>query len=260
MNPGRFLLFFCACASGNEHVVKPVEQLLKEAKTLPTEDACKLLTDALASGDYSTQRMQADSLSAMNDEYQVGHARETYCRQVERRAAKLKNIGGEDDLLTLKALALSDGEDEGVRKKAAERLAELVPNTSDKATVDKLTQMEPRGELPSWYLSMRVEELIERRYWELHEDSAVVPMLASLLPLVADLSSARERVTKAALEGEGLEGARADYTKREAALCEALSSIDPKLKPSVLSALLARVPEAELKKRLETFAIKGCEP
>lgn len=243
------VLFLCACAGNAEHVVQPAQALLNDAKTMTADDACQMLTKALASGDYSTQRLQADNLSAMNDEYQIGHARETYCRQVERREGKLSDLEKESDVVTLKAIAISDGEDEGVRKAAARRLVQVLPDVADKDKVMKLTQMEVKSELPAWYLAMRVEEQIEQRYWELHAD---VP--ADLQRKVQALVTAQSQLARAAIDDKGVAEARAAYAKSEAEVCAAFAGLDPQTKQAAIAVVMDPI----LKDRIQTIAEKGC--
>jgi hypothetical protein len=252
------LVLLCACATNGEHIVPPAQSLLNDARAMTSDDACKLLSDALASGDYSTNRLQADNLSAMNDEYQIGHARETYCRMVEKRASKLKDLATETDVVTLKAVAVSEGEDEGVRRQAAQRLLEVLPEVTDKDRITKLTQVEVKGELPAWYVAMRVEELIEQRYWQLHQDTS--PAVAELQQKVQALATARSQLAKAALDGSGLDAARADYAAREAAVCAAFAALDSTAKRAALPAIIANVMDPILHERIEVIAAKGCAP
>ena len=265
MKRAWWLVLVTACAATNERIVKSPDVLLKEAKTLPIEDACKLLSDAMASGDYSMQRRGADTLSAMNDEYQIGHARETYCRQVEKREGKLKELGREEDLVSLRAVAWSHAEDEGVRRKAAQRLLELLATTKDKDVVERLAQMEVRDEIPTWYLAMGIEEAIERRYWQLNADAVIAPWVERATIEIATMQRTRAKnaaMAIAAAEPDALAGVRDENLPTERALCGIFSKAKTELEAKLFSALIASgtsgVGDAELKRRIETIAKGEC--
>ncbi len=239
-----WVIFLVGCAaSTNDHIVRSPDEILKEAKLLPIEDACKLLNAALASGDYSMQRRGgADTLMAANDEYVIGHARETYCRQVEKRAVKIENVGGEEDATTLRAIAWSEGEDELVRKRAAERLRELIPKIKDKETLTRLTDMELRYTLPAWYLAMRIEDDIEARYAEVTQGEVIKPWSDKLQPLLTRAQDARAKVGALAMDNaasEAIDKAREAYKKSEADICLLLKEAKGILKTEPYAALLS---------------------
>jgi hypothetical protein len=238
------LVFLVGCAaSSHDRIVRSTDDILKEAKLLPIEDACKLLNQALASGDYSMQRRGgADTLMAANDEYVIGHARETYCRQVEKRAVKIENVGGEDNATTLRAIAWSEGEDELVRKRAAQRLAELIPKINDKETLTKLVEMELRYPLPAWYLIMGIEDAIEARYAEVTEGETLKPWTERLQPLLQRAQEAKAKVGKLAMDNapsDAIDSARQAYKQSETEICAVLKEAFATLRPAPYAALVS---------------------
>ena len=110
---------------------------------LSPEDACALLTAALASGNYSAQWRSSDTMSALNHEYQIGVARETACRGAEKRAKKAATLEEEQDLTVLRTVAWSSGEDEALRRRAAALLLQRLAGEDRAEVLNALAAMAP---------------------------------------------------------------------------------------------------------------------
>ncbi len=222
--------------------VKPPHELLREAKMLPPEEACTLLTEALSSGHYSAQRHGADTMSALNDEYQLGQARELACRGAEKRARRAAEIEQEQNLVILRTIAWSAGEDEALRRRAA---AELLRRLRDETRVDMLqalaAMVPPPSPWPEWYVAMGVEEALEERLQALVRTPEEERLLSDARDRLARVLETLEALGLASAEGRHSEADKRELAAREDALCKSLRPLSAPMREALRNRSNARV-------------------
>jgi len=239
MKPALLFLFLCACAE--VPYVKPGYELLRESQLMTPDDACKMLTDALASGDYSAQRRSADTLTMLNSEYQLGQAREQACRRVEKTQKRTAEIEQETDLAMLRMVGWSAGEDETLRRRAAERLRTLLADETRNDVLQALAAMEPPAAgLSPWYLSMGIEELIEDRLRKPEQDT----LITKGVDIFAGLQEALSALGLAASENHDTVPEKAALKTAHTTFCNHLLSLTPDERTTLTQTLKARYPQS----------------
>jgi hypothetical protein len=239
-------LLWVACAATSSEYIKPPQELLRDASALPPEDACAMLTKALASGDYSSQLRTADSLTSLNNEFSIGQARDHACRTAEKLQKRGREIETEQDLSTLRFMAWSQEEDEPLRRRAAARLLELVKEERRPDVISGLAAMVPKSsDWPEWYLLTGVEQAIEEKAQMMvrtpEENARINVVLEKFSAVQGALAAFGLAAAQGKTDGEEKDRLHA----REKDLEGAWDGLSPTLKEAARQNAKSRFPKAE---------------